>query len=367
MDELKREIKEALLGDLVPTADGRLAVSFTRRGKYRNGLGDGYDKVLILGVMCRRRWYLSRKNAKQMRELAAKGMQNMGRMMSLSAEPDMEAVYCSYLLNPPAIVTYQRGKDGVIEVDAYSARGFGGWFACFRSLNRFQKNVPEVLQRMSEEDEKGKQTAIREQDAQDRLRIRQAKKERKQEKKRLRKEKRREHMQSIVGVLPKLPKFSAEDKASQGRIWQKETEEDISMETAMNASAEEQAVGASVNAEEPGYSDGAVNIAVEKQNVAANASGEEAIDAMRAEQARLEAEAERAKLAAQAAQAKLEAAQAKLEAEEAQAKLAEVEAKLTAAQTSKSEEARASKGEVTKQNNHKNSGNVGNKKRRKKK
>ena len=326
MDIVKKEIREALLGDLVPTADGRLAVSFTRLAKYRNGFGDGYDKVLIFGVMCRRRWYLSRKGSRQMRELAVKGMQDMGRMLSLASDPDREAVYCTYLIGPPAVVTYERGKDGVIEVTVYSARGFGGWISCYRSLNAFQKKVPEVLQRMSEEDEREKQTAIKEHETQDRIQTRQAKKNRKLEKKLLRKEKRRERMQRLVGTLPKLPQLSTSEGQTETQIRQNQAGEQLT-EAVMN-SPEEMIAENVMPAQQPGTE-------AETEAMRTGQTGLEAgteIDAMRAEQARLEAEAERAKLAARAAQAKLEAAQAKLEAEAALAQLAEVEAQLSAGQ-----------------------------------
>ena len=374
MDIVKKEIREALLGDLIPTADGRLAVSFTRLAKYRNGFGDGYDKVLIFGVMCRRRWYLSRKGSRQMRELAVKGMQDMGRMLSLASDPDREAVYCTYLIGPPAVVTYERGKDGVIEVTVYSARGFGGWISCYRSLNAFQKKVPEVLQRMSEEDEREKQTAIKERETLDRIQTRQAKKDRKLEKKLLRKEKRRERMQRLVGTLPKLPQLSTSEGQTATQIRQNQAGEQLTG-AAMN-SPEEMIAENVMPAQQPGTEaeteamrTGQTRLGTEAETEAMRAGqtrlGTEAeteamrigqtgleaeteidamraeqarlgagteIDAMRAEQARLEAEAERAKLAARAARAKLEAAQAKLEAEAALAQLAEVEAQLSAGQ-----------------------------------
>lgn len=310
MDALKKEIREALLGDLVPTEDGRLGVSFTRLAKYRNGLGDGYDKVLIYGVMCRRRWYLSTKNAKQMHELAVKGMQNMGRMMWLSSDQEKEAVYCTYLMNTPAILTYMRGKDGVIEVACYSARGISGWLACWRTLNSFQKNVPEVLQRMSEEDEQKKQNAIREMDTEEKRRTKQEKLEKKQEKKRLRKEKRKGRLEKMVGFLPSKLMSSLE----------REGEKEIFEEEPLNQEV--------VNVEEVEDYLGEELPEEMVMDSVKDTAAEDAIDAQKAEQARLQAEAEAAKLEAQAAQARLEAAQAKLAAQEAQAKLAEVEAKL---------------------------------------
>jgi hypothetical protein len=314
MDALRKEIREALLGDLMPTEDGRIAVSFTRLAKYVNGLGDGYDKVRIFGVMCRRRWYLSKKNARQMHELAVKGMQDMGRMMWLSSDPEKEAVYCSYLLNTPAILTYSRGEDGVIEMACYSARGLSGWIACYRTLNKFQRKVPNDLQRMSEEDEQKKQGAVRAQATEERLQTRQAKKEKKLEKKRLRKEKRRARLAKFAGVMPKLPGLPVEINAGSDILAteQNVTRENNKVATEQNVTKENDKAAAEQN--------------VTKENDKAAAEQTR----LEAEQARLEAEAEQAKVRARVAKARLEAAQARLEAEEAEEKLLETQAKLAA-------------------------------------
>ena len=364
MDAVKKEIREALLGDLIPTQDGRLAVSFTRLAKYRNGLGDGYDKVLFFGVMCKRRWYLSAKPANKMRELAVKGMQNMGRMMYLSSDQEKEAVYCTYLLNNPTILTYTRGKDGIIEVAAYSARGLNGWIACFRTLNAFQKKVPEVMQRMSEEDEKKRLSDIREQTATDRLLDKQAKKEKKLEKKRLRKEKRKARLQKVVGVLPKLPELPLNDKTGNTsalvHTMPEEFEQDMQTEQGMleqeiqvGQEAFEQEIQFGQEVLEQEIQSGQETLEQEAQagqevleQETHNAFAETALDREKADLTRQEAEqadlavraarakleADQAKLAAQEAQAKLEAAQAKLAAQEAQARLAEIEAQLAAVQ-----------------------------------
>ena len=342
MDAVKKEIREALLGDLVPTQDGRLAVSFTRLAKYRNGLGDGYDKVLFFGVMCKRRWYLSAKPANKMRELAVKGMQNMGRMMYLSSDQEKEAVYCTYLLNNPTILTYTRGKDGIIEVAAYSARGLNGWIACFRTLNAFQKKVPEVMQRMSEEDEKKRLSDIREQTATDRLMDKQAKKEKKLEKKRLRKEKRKARFQKVVGVLPKLPELPLNDKTGNTSALIHTMPEDFEQDVQTEQGMLEQEIQVGQEAFEQEIQAGQETLEQETHN----AFAETALDREKADLTRQEAEhadlavraacakleADQAKLAAQEAQAKLEAAQAKLAAQEAQARLAEIEAQLAAVQ-----------------------------------
>ena len=317
MNELKKEIREALLGSLVP-GDERLRVSVNRWAKYRSGMQDGYDKVRFWGVMNRKRWYLSRKSAKQIRELAVRGMQRMGRMIELESEPDLEAVYCTYLLNNPTILTFQRNHDGTIELTAYSGRGLNGWVSCFRTLNRFQKEVPEVLQRMSEEDEQQKRNAIREENLENKRQIKQAKLDKKKEKKRLRKEKRKAKFEKMAGFLPSKLLSSPGESMRTGFEDHESLRAELEDHESLRAELEDQT--GLMDEEQAGVME-------EEQELPAEE--EQALQAEE-ENARLIAEAEKAKLEAEAAQARLEAAEAKLAAREAQAKLAEAEAKLAA-------------------------------------
>lgn len=317
MNELKKEIREALLGSLVP-GDEMLRVSVNRWAKYRAGMQDGYDKVRFWGVMSRKRWYLSRKSAKQIRELAVKGMQRMGRMIELESEPDLEAVYCTYLLNNPTILTFQRNQDGSIELTAYSGRGLNGWISCFRTLNRFQKEVPEVLQRMSEEDEQQKRSAIKEQNLENKRQIKQAKLDKKQEKKRLRKEKRKARLERMAGFLPSKLLSNPEESTGTGLVVQKSLGTEFEDHEPLRAELEDQT--GLMEEEQAGVMEEDQELLAEEEQAALLAE----------ENARLMAEAKKAKLEAEAAQARLEAAEAKLAAREAQAKLAEAEAKLAA-------------------------------------
>ena len=187
MNIVKKEIRQALLGDLVPT-DNKLVVSGRRMTKIRYGVWDGMGNVLILGGMCRRRWYMTKKSRKQIRELAVKAMQDMGRMVGLKSNPDLDTVYCSYLLNAPAILTFTQGKDAVIEVAAYSGRGLSGLIATFRTLNRFQKAMQDAMERMSETGEATRWNEIRQRELQDDQNQKLAKKKAKQEKKQARKQ-----------------------------------------------------------------------------------------------------------------------------------------------------------------------------------
>ena len=292
MDIVKKEIKEALLGDLV-SMDRRLVVSGMQRVKYRNGLRDGFGNVLIMGVMCSRRWYMTKKSAKQIREQAVKAMQDMGRMMLLGSLPEAEAVYCTYLLNHPAVLTFTQGRDGIIEVAAYSARDLSGMLATYRTLNRFQKAMRDILERMSEEGEAKRQNALREQGREDKQRDKQEKRDKKQAKKLARKQERERKRQNGPLAL----------------LWRNT----VGVNLLKQGKTQQEQVGKT-----------------ETGNTAAPA------EQTAADFAAAQAAATEARLMAEAAEARLAAAEARLAAEQAQAQLAEMQAKLAAAQQTQS-------------------------------
>lgn len=315
MNIVKKEIREALLGDLV-SMDRRLVVSGMRRVKYRNGLREGFGSVLIMGVMCSRRWYMTKKSAKQIRELAVKAMQDMGRMMILQSLPEAEAVYCTYLLNHPAILTFTQSRDGIIEVAAYSARDLSGMLAAYRTLNRFQKAMHDVLERMSEEGEQKKLNAIREQNMAEKQAKKQAKLDRKQTKKQAKLAKKQEREQKRQnGLLSLLGRNVKADSAERPKQDQKRSPK------------QNRSQGA-VQQELAKVSLAAMEAAPAEAGFVAAAGQAETVEA------KLTAELMEAKLAAEAAEARLAAAEARLAAEQAQAKLAEMQAKLAAAEQS---------------------------------
>ena len=374
MDIVKKEIKEALLGDLV-SMDRRLVVSGLQRVKYRNGLRDGFGNVLIMGVMCSRRWYMTKKSAKQIRELAVKAMQDMGRMMLLGSLPEAEAVYCTYLLNHPAVLTFTQGRDGIIEVAAYSARDLSGMLATYRTLNRFQKAMRDVLERMSEEGEAKRQNALREQGREDKQRDKQEKRDKKQAKKLARKQERERKRQN--GPLAMLWKNTVgvnllkQGKTQQEQVGKTETgnaaapaEQAKTGNTA--APAEQTVTGFAAAPAEQTVTGSAA--APAEQTVTGSAAAP--VEQTAADFAAAQAAATEARLMAEAAEARLAAAEARLAAEQAQAQLAEMQAKLAAAQQTQSTSNTGTSGisDSTGNSNTGTSGsNTGNRKKNRKK
>ena len=291
---VKKEIRQALLGDLVLT-DSKLVVSGIRMAKFRYGLQDGIGSVFFLGVMCRRRWYMymTKKSGKQIRELAVKAMQDMGRMVRLKSCPDGEAVYCAYLLNNPAILTFTQSRDGIIEMSAYSGRGINGLVATFRTLNRFQKAMQGAMERMSEAGEQKKLNAIQEQEKKEKLDQRQAKRDRKQAKERAKQIKRQARKQAGQQNSAQVQQTGSQIQREAGALAQKLTGK----------------FGRKTRPE---------SLSVQERLAAGQAELEEA--KLAAEEAAMKLAVAEARLAAQEAEAKLEALQEKLAAEPEQEK-----------------------------------------------
>lgn len=190
MNEIKREIRKALLGDLAPS-DGVLVVTGSRIPMFRNGIKDGFGRVLFFGIICRRRWYKAKKKKESVMEDALKAMQGMGRMVALESAPDSLAVFTSYLTSCPAIMTFTAGDDGSYEAAAYSGRGIVGFISVFRMQNSFRDAVEGRLERLSEEKEADLKSAVKNGEDEEKKRAGEAKKEKKKEKKLARKAKRR--------------------------------------------------------------------------------------------------------------------------------------------------------------------------------
>ena len=152
MNGLKKEIRQALLGDLVPH-DKRLAVSGKNIVMFRNGLRDGFGSVLFFGVISRRRWYYINKKTRDNEGHAVAAMQNMGRMLMLKEFSDGQAVYISYIFGIPNILTYRQEGDKVV-VNAYAGKSFFGLISVVRSLNAFENAMSDDLTRFSKETEK---------------------------------------------------------------------------------------------------------------------------------------------------------------------------------------------------------------------
>ncbi len=139
----RKEIKRALCGRVEPAEDGRLQV--LPAGDHRIlGVGDGAGAVRLFGVMRRARCYETKNGRSTMTQLAKKCMENIGRGIILSEQPDTTACLIRYLLTPPVILTFRYERD-MPTLTAWAGRSPRGWLSLCRAIRAFEKQLPEEL------------------------------------------------------------------------------------------------------------------------------------------------------------------------------------------------------------------------------
>ena len=139
----RKEIKRALCGRVQPAEDGRLQVLPASDHRIL-GVGDGAVAVRLFGVMRSSRCYETRSGRSTVTQLARKSMQNIGRGLALSEQPDTIACLIRYLLTPPVVLTFRYERD-VPTLTAWAGRSPMGWLSLRRAVQVFEKQLPEEL------------------------------------------------------------------------------------------------------------------------------------------------------------------------------------------------------------------------------
>ena len=143
MDDVKREIRQMLLGNLVP--DGKfLAVSPNKLQSMRFGMADGADMVLMFGISKRTKYYTTDKSMGKVRDSVHKAMMDIGRKVKMTSNPKAEAVICRYLITRPIVVLYDVDEVG-IKLETYTARGVLGLLSELWIRFRLNRLLPEDL------------------------------------------------------------------------------------------------------------------------------------------------------------------------------------------------------------------------------
>ena len=144
-DEKRAEIKRVLLGRTILVEDGRLAAipagTFLRTPI---GIGDGADAVLLLGMTRRIRHYASKDGKVRIIEAAKKSMQNIGRGLYLTEQPEAAACLIRYILTRPAVLVFT-WEDGMPTLTAWTGRGLTGWISLRRAIKAFEEGLPDSI------------------------------------------------------------------------------------------------------------------------------------------------------------------------------------------------------------------------------
>lgn len=149
MDEVMKEVRQMLLGNLVPK-DKYLEVSQSKLTGIQWGVADGADSVFLLGVSRHTRYYKSTLKDNRIRDLGHKALMEIGRKVYLRSNPNAETAICRYLVTRPIVVLFEVDEIG-IKVETYTARGIPGLISEWYIRRKFMKNMPEELERIPNE------------------------------------------------------------------------------------------------------------------------------------------------------------------------------------------------------------------------
>ena len=142
MDEVKREIKQILIGNVIPSGK---YLQVPERGivGLRTGLGDSADMVLIFGVAKHTRYYAIEGNPNKIKAAGHRSISNIGRKVILRSNPDAEIGYCKYMVTRPIVLLFEVDDIGA-KVETYTSRGIFGLISELWIRNKFMKEMPEL-------------------------------------------------------------------------------------------------------------------------------------------------------------------------------------------------------------------------------
>lgn len=133
------------MGKAVLAEDGRLAA--VPAGTWMPtpiGIGDGAGAVRFLGVTSRVRTYATKNGRERVMTIARKSMQNVGRGLALSEQPEAVACLIRYVLTRPAVLVFTY-VDGVPTLTAWAGRGLTGWLSLRRAIRAFEIGLPDTM------------------------------------------------------------------------------------------------------------------------------------------------------------------------------------------------------------------------------
>ena len=150
MDEVMKEVRQMLLGNLVPK-DKYLEVSQSKLTGIQWGVADGADSIFILGVSRQTKYYKSSLKDNRVRDLGHKALMEIGRKVYLKSNPNAETAICRYLVTRPIVVLFEIDDIG-IKVETYTSRGIPGLISEWYIRRKFMKNMPDDLEKIPKEE-----------------------------------------------------------------------------------------------------------------------------------------------------------------------------------------------------------------------
>ena len=138
MDEVTREIRQILIGNIIPK--GRYyEVPEKGIAGIRTGLNDSADMILLFGVARHTRYYKVTGNPNKIKAEGHKSLMNIGRKVIIRSNPNAEVSFCRYMVTRPIVILFEVDDIGA-KVQTFTSRGISGliseaWISngCFAS------------------------------------------------------------------------------------------------------------------------------------------------------------------------------------------------------------------------------------------
>ena len=150
-EQMKKDIKSILMGNLVKTENGRYTAGQSRFiTPY--GIADNAQLVLFFGVTERRYFYkTSLRNNTQALFQAEKAMSKIGRLVELESAPDSAVCYLKSIIFRPVVLVFEecREKDDTKQLclRAFCGRSLFAFLPLMRAAARVEKVMPKQIAR----------------------------------------------------------------------------------------------------------------------------------------------------------------------------------------------------------------------------
>ena len=142
MDEVTKEIRQILIGNIIPK--GRYyEVPEKGIAGIRTGLTDGADMILLFGVARHTRYYKVTGNPNKIKAEGHRSLMNIGRKVIIRSNPDAEVSFCRYMVTRPIVILFEVDDIGA-KVETYTARGISGLISEAWIRWKFMKELPEL-------------------------------------------------------------------------------------------------------------------------------------------------------------------------------------------------------------------------------
>jgi len=145
-DPLYKEVKKILINQVELDSDGHL-IAVTDAILPVWGPADGEHKIHSLGITTREFYYKSKYSDSKALYTAGEAMSNIGRRVNLRCMDNAVACLVKSYFFYPAVLVFFVNEENRFQLSIYTARTFLSFGAVNVALNRFDKFLPETMER----------------------------------------------------------------------------------------------------------------------------------------------------------------------------------------------------------------------------